>query len=143
MDGSAQREWNKITGALWGVPNLLIYKDRTFIPGDTGLPDAAASAIKPKPVEIWAQDERGSFNAVCGFLMRLGVRWYLPGELGEVLPATKTIALPKLDETVRPDFPSAASTSASPPTAKRWCAGRCASACAIRMASRPLTAWIR
>lgn len=104
VDGSAQREWNKLTGALWGVPNLLIYKDRTFILGDTGLPDAAGSATKRKPIEIWAQDERGSFNAVCGFLMKLGVRWYLPGELGEVLPVMKTIALPKLDETVRPDF---------------------------------------
>lgn len=26
---------------------------------------------------------RGSLNAVCGFLMKLGVRWYLPGELGD------------------------------------------------------------
>ena len=104
VDGSAQREWNKLTGALWGLPNLLIYKDRTFISGDTGLPDAARSATKLKPLEIRAQDERGSFNAVCGFLMQLGVRWYLPGELGEVLPVMKTIALPQLDETVRPDF---------------------------------------
>jgi tetratricopeptide (TPR) repeat protein len=104
VSGRAQKEWQKITGAVWGMPNLLIYKDRTFIPGDTGLPDAARSATKLKAIEIWAQDERGSFNAVCGFLMKLGVRWYLPGELGEVLPAMKTIALPKLDETVRPDF---------------------------------------
>ena len=43
-------------------------------------------------------------NAVCGFLTRLGARWYRPGELGEVLPSLKTIELPKLDETVRPDF---------------------------------------
>ena len=37
--------------------------------------------------------------------MKLGVRWYAPGELGEVLPALKTIPLPTVDETVRPDFP--------------------------------------
>jgi tetratricopeptide (TPR) repeat protein len=104
VEGSAQREWNKMTGSAWGLPNVLIYKDRTVIPGDTGLPDAARSATKLKPIEIWAQDERGSFNAVCGFLMKLGVRWYLPGELGEVMPSLKTIALPKLNETVRPDF---------------------------------------
>ena len=42
---------------------------------------------------------------MCAFLQKLGARWYLPGELGEVMPSLKTIALPKLDETVRPDFP--------------------------------------
>ena len=103
VNGKAQGEWNQITGALWGLPNLLIYKSRFTLPGDIGLPTAQA-AEKPAPLQMWDQDERGSFNAVCGFLMKLGVRWYLPGELGEVLPVLKTIPLPKLDETVRPDF---------------------------------------
>ena len=40
-----------------------------------------------------------------GFLHRLGARWYWPGDLGEVLPVMKSIQLPKIDETVRPDFP--------------------------------------
>jgi len=103
VDGKAQGEWNQITGALWGLPNLLIYKSRFTLPGDIGRP-AAQAAEKAVPLQMWDQDERGSFNAVCGFLMKLGVRWYLPGELGEVLPVLKTIPLPKLDETVRPDF---------------------------------------
>ena len=103
MNGKAQGEWNQITGAIWGLPNLLIYKSRFTLPGDIGLPTAQA-AEKAAPLQMWDQDERGSFNAVCGFLMKLGVRWYLPGELGEVLPVLKTIPLPKLDETVRPDF---------------------------------------
>lgn len=47
---------------------------------------------------------RGSFNAVRGFLMKLGVRWYMPCELGEVVPKMKSITLPKIDETVKPDF---------------------------------------
>ena len=105
VNGRAQQEWRTLTGSLWGMPNLLIYKDRFTLPGDLGLPDAQRTPDKRKPVELWQQDERGSFNAVCGFLMRLGVRWYMPGELGEVVPAMKTIALPTLDETVRPDFP--------------------------------------
>jgi tetratricopeptide (TPR) repeat protein len=103
VEGKAQGEWNQITGALWGLPNLLIYKSRFTLPGDIGRPTAQA-AEKAVPLQMWDQDERGSFNAVCGFLMKLGVRWYLPGELGEVLPVLKTIPLPKLDETVRPDF---------------------------------------
>ncbi len=104
VSGRAQQEWQRITGSLWGLPNLLIYKDHLTFPGDTGLPDALRTATKPRPFELWSQDEHGSFNAVCGLLMKLGARWYSPGELGEVMPSLKTIPLPKLDETVRPDF---------------------------------------
>lgn len=99
----AQAEWEQIMGAPYGMPNAGLYKNRLKLPGDTGKPDGAVTA-KNETLEIWGLDERGSFNAVCGFLHRLGARWYLPGELGEVLPALKTIELPKLDETVRPDF---------------------------------------
>ncbi|HQZ63934.1 MAG TPA: DUF4838 domain-containing protein [Planctomycetaceae bacterium] len=105
VNGKAQREWNQITGAEWGIPNLLIYKDRMTLPGDFGLPDDQRAAAKAKRLEIWAQDERGSFNAVCGFLRSLGMRWYLPGELGEVVPSLKSIPLPQIDRTERPDFP--------------------------------------
>lgn len=102
--GKLQREWDQITGAQWGVPNPTLYKNRFTLPGDLGLPASPAPAGKIAPVQHWGQDERGSFNAVCGFLQSLGVRWYLPGELGEVLPVTKSIPLPAVDQTVRPDF---------------------------------------
>lgn len=100
----AQAEWEKIIGAPYGLPNPGLYKNRLKLPGDTGKPDGAFTA-KNEALEIWGLDERGSFNAVCGFLHKLGARWYLPGELGEVLPSMRTIELPKLDETVKPDFP--------------------------------------
>ncbi|NLF72692.1 MAG: tetratricopeptide repeat protein [Candidatus Anammoximicrobium sp.] len=104
--GKLQREWDQITGALWGVPQATLYKNRFRLPGDTGLLDERRQAgQKFEPLELWGFDERGTFNAVCGWLRKLGVRWYAPGELGEVLPDLKTIPLPKLDETVRPDFP--------------------------------------
>ena len=32
------------------------------------------------------------------------MRWYLPGELGEVVPRLDTVTLSPLDETVKPDF---------------------------------------
>lgn len=105
VSGKLQREWDQVTGAFWGVPNALIYKDRLRLPGETGLPDLQRSSVDKKAqMEMWGFDERGSFNAVCGLLRKLGVRWYAPGELGEILPSLKTIVLPKMDETVRPDF---------------------------------------
>jgi len=118
----AQAEWEKILGAPYGMPNAGLYKHRLRLPGDSGQPDGAASA-PDKPLEIWGLDERGSFNAVCGFLHKLGARWYLPGELGEVLPVLKTIPLPQLDETVQPDFPLRQFNfrfSTSGPETSRW-----------------------
>jgi len=100
----AQAEWEKIVGAPYGMPSAGLYKNRLRLPGDTGKPDGVATD-KKETLEIWGFDERGSFNAVSGYLRKLGARWYLPGELGEVLPSMKTIPLPKIDETVTPDFP--------------------------------------
>ena len=88
----AQAEWEKIVAAPYGLPAPGLYKHRTKV------------TLDGETLELWGLDERGSFNAVSAFLQRLGARWYLPGELGEVLPTMKTIELPKLDETVKPDF---------------------------------------
>ena len=99
----AQAEWEKIVGAPYGMPARGLYKNRLRLPGDTGKPDGATTEPK-ETLEIWGLDERGSFNAVCGYLRKLGARWYLPGELGEILPSIKTIPLPQIDETVFPDF---------------------------------------
>ena len=104
VNGKAQAEWDKLTGAQWGVPGILMYKQRGTFPGDIGLPTEQAAG-KKVPLQLWCYDERGSFNAVCGWLQRLGVRWYLPGELGEIVPTFKTIRQPPIDEIVRPDFP--------------------------------------
>ena len=102
--GKLQRAWEKASGTPFGAPNGGIYKNRKRLPGNLGLPDGAAADTN-ETLEIWGHDERGSFNAVCGFLRKMGVRWYLPGQLGEIVPDTPTIALPKnIGETVRPDF---------------------------------------
>jgi hypothetical protein len=99
----AQADWEQIVGAPYGMPGAGWYKNRLRLPGDTGKPDGAVTE-KNETFEIWGLDERGSYNAVCGLLHRLGARWYLPGELGEVLPSMKTIAVPAVDQTVWPDF---------------------------------------
>lgn len=55
---------------------------------------------------LWEHDDRGTVNAVYGFLRNLGVRWYAPGDIGEVVPKSATISLPaEGNRAVVPDFP--------------------------------------
>ncbi len=102
--GKLQREWEAVSGGRWGAPNWTMWKDRRRFPATVGLPDAAPEPRQRETFESWAYDERGSFNAVNFFLRKLGVRWLMPDELGEFYPSMKSIPLPKMDETVRPDF---------------------------------------
>ena len=82
-----QAEWMKLAGHPWQNPVAAsLYKDYS------------------KQLDIWNFDHRGSLNAVYAFLRDLGVRWYMPGELGEIVPKSNTIALPEVNRTVRPEF---------------------------------------
>lgn len=50
-------------------------------------------------------DLGGSLNAVYRYLMSLGVRWYMPGELGEVVPEKRTVSFAsEMNRTVHPDY---------------------------------------
>ncbi|MFC1453870.1 DUF4838 domain-containing protein [Verrucomicrobiota bacterium] len=81
-------KWDTLTGAKWGNPvGSRMIRYHNFAMG------------------IWEADQNGSLNAVNEFLRSLGVRWYMPGDLGEIVPKKKTIALPRIDKCVRPDFP--------------------------------------
>ncbi len=82
------KDWDTLTGATWddSVGSTLHRK----LHGQTGW---------------WEYDRRGSLNAVHEFLHTLGVRWYMPGELGEVVPKRANVALPRESRLVRPDFP--------------------------------------
>ncbi len=54
---------------------------------------------------MWEHDRGGSLNAVYGFLGSLGARWYMAGELGEVLPnKTANLVVGPFNETVVPDY---------------------------------------
>jgi len=46
----------------------------------------------------------GTLYAAYALLEKLGCRWYFPGEWGEVVPASKTLVVPPLDGTSKPDF---------------------------------------
>ncbi len=101
--GKVLAAWDAITGERWGNPMSRMYKNYTGRAREAGRPRPAPGDAGP--VHVWAFDERGSFNAVCSFLRGLGVRWYMPGELGEVVPERTTIPLPEIDCTLRPAFP--------------------------------------
>lgn len=102
--GKMQRAWNEITGKNWGYTHSQLHKHYSGPNSLFGTPEEQI-VDRDGNINVWTYDERGSFNAVCGFLRDLGVRWYLPGDIGEVLPRTGSIALPQVDRIVRPDFP--------------------------------------
>jgi len=104
VSGRLHDQWHEMTDSHWGNPLSQLRKHYTGRATTFGKPDHQPTA-DDGTVHVWGFDERGSLNAVCGFLRSLGVRWYMPGELGEVVPKRTSIPLPKIDETVRPDFP--------------------------------------
>jgi hypothetical protein len=80
------KEWDKITGDMfWNNCRELYIRHHE----DLG---------------VWDYDDAGTLNAVYEFLRGLGVRWFAPGEIGEVTPQHKSIALPTVNKTVKPDF---------------------------------------
>ena len=104
VSGKTQQAWNEITGEHWGFPLKRIYKNYS---GPTKLfgTDQEVKKDAEGNIHVWSYDERGSFNAVCHFLRSLGVRWYMPGDIGEIVPEISSIALPKMDQTIHPAFP--------------------------------------
>ncbi|MFT7514512.1 MAG: hypothetical protein ACI9QL_003734 [Candidatus Omnitrophota bacterium] len=54
---------------------------------------------------FWEFDQSGSLNAVYEFLRTQGVRWFMPGDLGEILPKTNAIQVGPVNKTVKPDYP--------------------------------------
>ena len=56
-------------------------------------------------LKIGAFGEAGTLNGVYHFLEQYcGVRWYMPGDLGTVIPRQPTIRVPVMDETIAPDY---------------------------------------
>jgi hypothetical protein len=79
------QEWDRITGGQWGNP----------IGG-------SLRRHYSKSMDLWEYDEGGSLQAVYGLLRELGVRWYMPGDLGTILPQSRDIAVTTADATVKP-----------------------------------------
>ncbi len=86
LETHARQQSSKIDVEKWGSPYIYVFKQYS------------------RTLGIWESDERGSLNAVYAFLRDQGVRWYLPGDLGEVVPKKTSLGLPRVDKAVRPDF---------------------------------------
>ncbi len=81
-----QDEWDALTpGEYYGYPYASRFAD-------------------PIALDINLRDDGGTFNAVCDYLRELGVRWYFPGELGEIVQKRTDIPLLAVDRTASPDF---------------------------------------
>ncbi|MDZ4852301.1 MAG: DUF4838 domain-containing protein [Pirellulaceae bacterium] len=113
----AAAEWEKFTegktDAAWGFPFASGFKGfwnpadfnavmSTYYDADFAMLWNPKGGVKPG---FWNQDEGGSLNAVYGLLRGLGVRWFMAGDLGEVVPKMATISVGPFNETVKPDFP--------------------------------------
>jgi Domain of unknown function (DUF4838)/Beta-galactosidase second all-beta domain len=62
------------------------------------------SSAKGDAIAIAGANDSSTQTAVTGFLEMLGCRWYMPGEIGEVVPRQPELGCPALSRTEIPDF---------------------------------------
>ena len=108
----AEAEWDKLiagkSDAPWGFPFASGFK-AYWNPGDFAQQMTARYGedfpkLWARKGGFWLHDQGGSLNAVHDLLRQLGARFFMPGELGEVVPKKATLAIAAQDKTVRPDF---------------------------------------
>jgi hypothetical protein len=80
------------------------------------IPVGVTPARREEGFVIWCRGDRlvlagnndgpyhGTEYAVYDFLNRLGVRWFMPGEFGEVVPRQTTITCAEVQDSQQPDF---------------------------------------
>jgi len=69
-------------------------------------PAAFLLSTTPGRVSLAGLSPEGTLFAAYELLERLGVRWYMPGDLGTVVPKMKTVAIPQGATCRAPSFPS-------------------------------------
>ena len=94
---------------LLGRSNLTAKYDAEIPSGLTNTRDEEGYAILADgDLLVLAGNDEGPYHgteyAVSSFLHRLGVRWYMPGDFGEVVPKLETIVVGDIREISRPDF---------------------------------------
>jgi hypothetical protein len=58
--------------------------------------------VRPDAIGLFGESDLGTGYAIYELLDRLGCRWYMPGELGEVIPHRDLLALDATDEKLAP-----------------------------------------
>ena len=99
-----KRDYDKLTGNLIAVGRNKV--NANAIPGiDTLGREGFKIKTSGNVLSLAGKDDAGTQFAVYAFLEKyLGVRWFWPGELGEVVPAMKTVEVDQIDDTQEPDF---------------------------------------
>jgi len=69
-------------------------------------PSSFALAVTPEQASLRGLSPRGTFHAACELLEQLGVRWFMPGDLGTVIPEAKTVVLKEQTTVQVPSFAS-------------------------------------
>lgn len=110
----AQAKWDEIVSEVnelpWGFPFSTLWKHKWDRQSKSAMTERYGQENEALWEDgdfgngFWRQDESGSLKAVYAWLETLGARWYMPGELGEILPEQDTIELASFDETVEPDY---------------------------------------
>lgn len=73
-------------------------------PGAPPPTDGFALLTSGRTLYLVGGDARGTLYGAYELLERLGVRWFMPGELGEDVPSAETVLLPELDVRQGPAF---------------------------------------
>lgn len=120
-----QRYIEKISGAKLPIvsderepetPILLVGKSRLTLALDDKIPSGLTPLRREEGYILHCKSNRlllagndegpyhGTEYAVAEFLEGLGVRWYMPGDYGEIIPRQKTIKINTLEIRGKPDF---------------------------------------
>ena len=87
------------------VPAAYLSKVQAEAPDSMGsLPVSFRLRVSPKIIELAGLSESGTLYAAYELLEQLGIRWFMPGEIGTVIPARKTVAVEQQDTIQHPGF---------------------------------------
>ncbi|MBI3925868.1 MAG: DUF4838 domain-containing protein [Armatimonadetes bacterium] len=87
-------------------PQVLLGRAAGQWPDRAADPASFRLVVTPDRVEVLGASGEGTQNGVYELLEQLGVRWFMPGELGTVVPRTDTLALAVQETVQRPAFES-------------------------------------
>ncbi|NQU39008.1 MAG: DUF4838 domain-containing protein [Lentisphaerae bacterium] len=79
---------------------------QTEIEAESKDPAAYRVSVAPDGVGLAGLSPEGTLFAAYELLEQLGVRWYMPGDLGAVIPKAPTLALPAGRTVYAPSFPA-------------------------------------
>lgn len=80
------KQWYALCGHDWSNPLINLYKQYD------------------QDLNLWEFDHSGTLQAVYEYFRILGVRWYMPGEIGEALPETPIDPFIVIDTFISPSF---------------------------------------